>query len=118
MGYIGIAQELLNIPQECLLQGQLPERPLQPLQIVLLNDPPPQRDSQQVHAENIEHHVVPPALIEVGQQVPEHHLKQLEDHALEEHKFEVAADEGLDEPADNVGEYEDVEGVLDVFEGL
>lgn len=80
-------------------------------------DPHADTHAQQVAAEHVRDHLVPPAFLEVGQDVLRGHLQVLEPHGEHPQDAPVAEDEGLPNPAQEVRENKDVaKHVLHVLE--
>ena len=73
--------------------------------------------SKHVAAEDVRDHLVPPALLEVGENVLHGHLQVFEPHREEPQDAPVAEDERLPDPAEEVRQDEDIaEDVAQVLE--
>ena len=80
-------------------------------------DPHADAHSREIAAEDVHDHLVPPALLEVGEDVLRRDLQTLEPDRNDPQNAPVAEDERFPDPAEEVGEDEDVsEDVLDVLE--
>ena len=80
-------------------------------------DPHSDAHSREIASEDVHDHLVPPALLEVGEDVLRGDLQALEPDRNEPQNAPVAEDERFPDPAQEVGKNEDVsEDVLDVLE--
>ena len=62
--------------------------------------------SEQVHAQNVEQQVVPPAFLEVGQDVLQRALKDLETYTYDRAQYPVAKDQSMSKMTKEVREHE------------
>lgn len=74
----------------------------------LLVDPHAEAHAQEVASENVRNQLVPPALLEVGQDVLRRDLQVLEPHGEHPQHAPVAEDERLPDPAEEMRENENV----------
>jgi hypothetical protein len=102
-----------------VLKRRRAQTPAIPVKSELVDDEEGAGDAEQVAAEDIDDDMVPPALLEVVEHVPEGVLDELEGDRGEHDQLEVPADQRLEEPAQEVREGEQVEaGVVETGVGV